>query len=207
MDTLLVVVRVVHVIAGTLALVIGTVISFLPKGDARHKALGRWFVYGMFTVTVSAAVMAIYYPNSFLLLMALFAGYLTFVGWRTMLWPRKKDAGLVPPVLLLLIGLSQFVVAATGNAPNVVVTLFFGVLISLLALNEIRVVRAAHAKPPTRSTRYRRHITLMGGALISSWTAFAVVNLPGPWSLVGWILPSVAGTVFITAAIRRHARQ
>ncbi len=205
MDLAYILATALHIGAGTGALGLGTVIAFRRKGDAVHRKLGVWFVYCMMAVAATAVGMALINPNTFLLLIALFSGYMAYMGRRTMMWPGKRDAGYLPSVLLLLVGIGQLVLAAAGWSESVALSLVFGLGISAMATNELRMTRASHAKPLSRSKRLQRHITLMGGALISAWTAFIVVNAP-PWlGLIGWIAPSVVGGAMIALATRKHA--
>jgi uncharacterized membrane protein len=196
---------IIHIISGSIALLIGGIVAVRTKGDKTHRFLGLGFVGALSVVSISAIALAVLNPNMFLLFVALFAAYLALMGRQAIV--RVVPGSIVLPMLLFCTGIVMIVSAAMHASQGVVVPLFFGALITVLALNEIRLVRASKTKPLSYNQRLQRHITLMGGAMISTWTAFFVVNAPRWLSLAAWTVPSIVGTLAIVKATKRHVRR
>ncbi|MCU0329460.1 MAG: hypothetical protein MUC47_00605 [Candidatus Kapabacteria bacterium] len=192
-----------HALAGTVALAVGTAITMLPKGTPLHRRLGNVFVWAMLAVGLSGITMAILRPNSFLMNMGIFSAAMAWSGRRIMKHRTSRvyvDVALA--IILVGVSLALYGMAMAGTA--VVIPVVFATAILIMAVTELRVALQRRQGPLPRATVLARHIGLMGGALIASWTAFIVVNGVVPWPIVGWIGPSVIGTAIITHAIRRR---
>ena len=79
---------VVHIIAGTIALVVapGAMLTF--KGGLWHRRWGKIFFWATIVIAATGAVMSLLRPNLFLLMVAVFSFYLVFSGYRVL--QRKK---------------------------------------------------------------------------------------------------------------------
>ncbi len=74
---------IVHVISGTIALIVGFLILFKTKGTSLHVKLGYLFIYCMIiVVTTGAFGVIVFKRNLFLLLITVLAGYNTYSGFR-----------------------------------------------------------------------------------------------------------------------------
>ncbi len=74
---------IVHVISGTLALIVGFLILLKTKGTPLHRKLGYFFMYCMIIVIVTGAFGVIVFKrNLFLLLITVLAAYNTYSGFR-----------------------------------------------------------------------------------------------------------------------------
>ena len=73
-----------HIAAGFVALAVGPFAMFSAKGGALHRRAGVVYVWAMVAVVVSAAFLAIYRPDMFLLGIAVLSFYLTFAGYRAL---------------------------------------------------------------------------------------------------------------------------
>ncbi|GAA4384106.1 DUF2306 domain-containing protein [Hymenobacter koreensis] len=206
-----------HIAAGTTALLTGLVPMLGRKGGLTHVRAGRLYVYCMFTVAVTAVLLCLLQPLNlgrlFLMGVALLSFYLSFSGWRA---ARRRSP--VPAVFDMLLGaftaLAGLVMVGTGIWLKAVLFAFIGGLLCVFAgldtWRALRPVTATAAQPWVY-----RHFIRMGGSYISTATAFVVVNL-GRWlpedapqwsGLVGWIAPTVLGSVLIARTVRHYKRR
>lgn len=206
----------VHITAGTIALLAGLIPMLGRKGGSRHVRAGRLYVYCMITVAVTAVLLCLFQPITlgrlFLTGVAVLSFYLSFSGWRA---ARRHSAVLPAPDLLLgavsaLVGL---VMVVAGIWLQAVLFAFFGGLICLFA--GLDVWRGLRPMVATPAPWLFLHFTRMGGSYISATTAFIVVNL-GRWlpatapswvGLVGWLAPTLLGSVLIACTVRYYKRK
>lgn len=196
-----------HIAAGTIALLVVPVVMAVRKGDVIHRRLGLVFVYGMFVVAATALTIAPYFGSYFLLLIAVFSAYLTFLGWRALSrkHPEREPAGAADwtgAVLALAAGGGMIALGLFGHG---------GFSIVLYALGSICFGSGARSmyqffRPPTaRAAWLFAHFGNMLGAYIATVTAFSAVNfhfLNPIW--VRWLWPTVLGTLFITYYTARY---
>lgn len=100
----------VHVIAGTLALMAGLVALIVKKGQRWHRLMGRFFLYLMVVVIFTALVgVFLFGRNTFLLVITVLSGYLAYSGYRV-LKTKAKPMRLfdVAIALLALVAVSYF---------------------------------------------------------------------------------------------------
>lgn len=203
----------VHIAAGTLALVVVPVVMAARKGGALHRRLGIAFVYGMFVVAATALVVGRYFNDYFLLLIAVFSAYLTFLGWRAL---ARKHPELEPAAAADWAGAVLAVLAGGGMlAMGFVQRGQFGsfsiVLYVLGALCVSKGVRSIYEffRPPTaRAAWLFAHFGNMLAAYIATVTAFSAVNLrfiEPIW--IRWLWPTAIGTLVIAYYTTRYKRE
>ena len=212
--------RILHISAGALALFVGPGAMVTVKGARWHRIWGKIFVGAMTTVAVTAIPMAVYHPNPFLGMVAVFSFYLAFSGWRMLRRPVSSANPEAKPALLAsawgdvalcaLAILGSLALFASG-AQNLMaqnsfgaVPLVFGIIGMSLAIADTREIFR-----PQRTTQKRigAHIGRMGGAYIATVTAFLVVNVHFLPMVVVWLLPTLIGVPFITRAIAANRKR
>lgn len=100
---------IVHVISGTIALIVGFVILLKKKGTPLHRKLGYLFMYCMIiVVTTGAFGVIIFKRNLFLLLITILAGYNTYSGFRIL--KEKTNRFYVKDLLAMLAALTIAIV-------------------------------------------------------------------------------------------------
>lgn len=206
MPTIFLLALILHIAAGAATLLLGIWIGIRRKADDVHRRLGIWFVRAMVVVCATSVIMAVIHPNAFLLLIAAFSGYQSVMGRRA--WkagPGTRTADILMASGLILVGMSQFVIAFRTNITDVIIPLFFAVLIIGQGGSDLLVLLSQASGKVTRRAKMIRHIGQMGGAMIASWTAFLIQNVPPALEVVAWIVPSIVGAWYIARAIRRHA--
>lgn len=93
---------VVHVISGTIALIVGFLILFKTKGTPLHIKLGTLFIYCMIiVVTTGAFGVIVFKRNLFLLLITVLAAYNTYSGFRIL---KEKSNRFYLKDLLAMLG-------------------------------------------------------------------------------------------------------
>ena len=190
---------VVHIAAGSLAL-LSAVAALVPaKGGKAHVLSGRVYALAMTVVFLTALPLAAVGGDIFLLFIAVFSFYMVFAGWRL----ARNRRGIPEPVdwaavvIMSLTGLGMWgyavLLAGQGNTQWVTLTIF-GVIALGLSLADGLYWRTPRA-PPSR--RIARHLTNMLSGTIATVTAVMVVNVDTnpPW--LAWILPTVVITPLI----------
>lgn len=100
---------IVHVISGTIALIVGFVILLKKKGTPLHRKLGYVFMYCMIiVVTTGAFGVIVFKRNLFLLLITILAGYNTYSGFRIL--KEKTNRFYVKDLLAMLAALTIAIV-------------------------------------------------------------------------------------------------
>jgi uncharacterized membrane protein len=187
MNTLLIVFLVIHIAAGFSALITGTFAIAVRKGSRTHNRAGRIFFYLMLVVTASAVVLSIFRPNVFLLLIAFFGFYQNLNGYRAI-----RNKSLRPARIDWIVSAIGLVTGILMIAQLDIVLIVFGSLSLLLSIGDFRshylLSRGGEAG---RTAWLARHIGMMMGAYIATFTAFVVVNVqfePMPW--LPWLAPT-----------------
>lgn len=207
----------IHIISGFTALISGTVTIFSKKGKGRHVLAGQVYLWSMTSVAITALYLSVVRPNIFLLLISIFSFYMTWSGYRAIHW-KNKPMDRIPYVFnlaltggvalsgLVMIGVPVISWTGIKIAPVVsqfgTILLVFGLINTTMAgLDLINLFR------PSRGSKFwwmYQHIGRMGGAFISTVTAFLVVNITFLPDLVVWLAPTVIGSPLIGWATRKY---
>ena len=73
---------IIHILAGTVALMSAALAVSSAKGKKFHVLSGRTFFWSMVTIFLTAIPMSVVSNNTFLFLIAIFSFYLAFAGMR-----------------------------------------------------------------------------------------------------------------------------
>lgn len=218
MKTLIATIIIIHVIAGTIALLVGLIPMFSQKGSRLHNQAGLVYVGCMITVAVTALLICALQPFTMLRLfltgIAVFSFYLCITGWRATKQKKSTPTGadkwltyvtLVTSVMMM--GFGSYLLL-DGLSAYAILFPFFGFLTFRNAWYDFR----SFGKKPEKMHWFYHHIARMGGSYIATFTAFLVNNLyrmlpegaPAWIGIMGWIAPSVVGGVLIGRAIRYY---
>lgn len=203
----------IHVAAGTLALVVAPVAMATAKGGPAHRRWGRVYFWAMGIVALTALVVALWRPNPFLAMVAVFSYYFSFTARRVLLH-RRPDRGERATALdwgaaaaavtgagLIVLGLIQpgLVWMRLG-----VVAVVFG----LLGLVFAGLQLWRFARPPADPTRWRfAHMTGMLASYLAAVTAFSVVNFTFLPPTLRWLWPTLLGSPLIALWVARDKRR
>ncbi len=203
-----------HIVAGFTALVTGAIALGANKGGKVHRKAGSVYFYAMLTVTFTALLISLLKSLVFLLMIAIFSGYMTWTGYRALQFrrSRKKGAVLLDWIVLTLAGL--FVLWMGAEAIRLsfpvgfifnsfaLVLIVFGAIFGIFIGQDFRVFRQIETF--SSSDWLRLHIGRMCGAYIATCTAFLVVNVHVQPAFIPWLLPVAIGTPLISYFIRKY---
>lgn len=205
-----------HIAAGTVALLCGAAALMAVKGRKGHKQTGQVYNYCMYVVGLSALVMTILRFNPFLLSISVFTLYLTFSGMRAMQYWREGRATLtlrekLPYLLaaatalfMILYPIALMVMARSAFVP--VLSVFGGIML-VLSLKDLQLIADETTTGKQNRIWLMQHIGKMSGSYIAAITAFLVNNVSIKPSWIVWILPTVVGTVLTTLATRKWSKR
>ncbi len=190
----------VHIGAGVVGISLGMMQLAREKGDARHRALGTWFMAALLTVTGSALIGTIAFRFMPLFaVLTLLTTYMGVGGWRVartqargpgrfdMIWSLLALGAAVALVPILLRGPFE------GSSRPVVVWSTLGGVGLLLAYD---FVKWTFPRRWFARIWLPEHIYKMASALFGMISAFVgnVVRWGQPWSQVA---PSAVGMLII----------
>lgn len=208
MESLIAAIRLVHVAAGTLALVVAPIPMLTAKGGGTHRRWGQVYFWAMAVVALTAVILAAWRPVVFLALLAVFSFYSAFYGYRALFRkrPREGQGALsldwTAAVVMLAASAGMTILGIVRPSPAWervgVVPVVFGVFgIILAGLDFWRF----GWPPADRNAWWFAHMQGMLGSYIATVTAFSVVNFTFLPTTVRWLWPIVVGTPLITAWI------
>ena len=90
METLIVTLRWIHIVAGMLALGLAPAAMLTVKGGRAHRRWGKIYFWSMAVVAATAVSLGLWRPKIFLALLAVFSFYLAFSAYRALF--RKRPA-------------------------------------------------------------------------------------------------------------------
>jgi hypothetical protein len=213
MTTLVRALLAIHVLAGTVALLVAPIAMMTSKGGPTHRRWGVVYYWAMATVALTAIVLSVWRPNPFLALVAVFSFYFAFRGRRVLgrKRPERDAAGALDwaaagitaavSVALVVLGIVQpgAVWARLG-----IVAVVFGLLgLTLSGLDLWRFVRP----PADPHAWWFSHMTGMLGSYVAALSAFSVVNFTFLPTTARWLWPTVIGTPLIALWITYYRRR
>ncbi|MBL7693148.1 MAG: carboxypeptidase-like regulatory domain-containing protein [Flavipsychrobacter sp.] len=205
-----------HIAAGTVALLCGTAALMAVKGRKGHKQTGTVYNYCMYVVGISAMVMTMIKFNPFLLSISVFTLYLTFSGMRAMQYwrsgrPSLTFRGRLPyltaVVTALFMILYPFIKMAITNAAFVPVLSIFGSIMLILSVRDLQLLADENTTGKQNRVWLLQHIGKMSGSYIAAITAFLVNNVSLKPAWIVWILPTVVGSVLTTMTARKWTKR
>jgi len=208
---------ILHVALGTIALVAGTAVLFVKKGDKTHRKLGNIFSYSMQLAGFTALILAIIHPNIFLFIVGIFSIYLVGTGNRHIYLKLKGDVKAKPHWLdwsltilmlvsgIIFIGYGGYLIAK--GASFAIVLLLFG----LIGLSGVRQdFKYYRGLEKDRMYWLRIHIARMTGGYIAGSTAFLVNNikhLPALHGFIYWLFPTLLIVPLMIKWLRKYTPQ
>lgn len=214
MTTLIRAVLVIHVLAGTVALVVAPIAMATVKGGRAHRRWGAVYYRAMAAVALSALVLAVWRPNHFLTLVAVFSFYFAFRA-RRVLGRKRPDLGerataidWLAAATTATASLALMVLGVLRPTPfwvdlGTVAIAFGAVGLAFSGLDLWRFVRPR----ADRNAWWFTHMGGMLGSYIAALSAFSVVNFTFLPTTVRWLWPTVLGTPLIVLWIAYERRR
>lgn len=213
---------VAHIVAGTIAVVVGLVALVAPKPVGRsartHLRSGRLFLYAMAAViTTSVALTLINFNPYFAGLtaaatVAVFSGYRVLSRRRPDVNPLHRARALdwIVTLLILAVGLSLTALAATGRvAQNLPVVYSLGAGSTAYALYDLyRFARPARFPFTPNLWLYEHLVKMIGGyfGAVAAFSGSVLVVLPPPWRQLWATTLGQALAVVLVLYYRRRLR-
>jgi uncharacterized membrane protein len=174
----------IHIAAGGLAIVVGTVALSVKKGGTMHRRSGLLFVYAMLTMAVSASILSLLKGRAdgnvlAALLTAYFVGTALTTVRPISSWTRRINAVTLMVAAVLAVGCA-FSGARMINTPGRdlngvpnqtagMMSLIIGVLLVVAAAGDVRIMRFGM---PRGGPRLARHVWRMCFALFIAAGSF-----------------------------------
>jgi uncharacterized membrane protein len=200
--------RWIHISAGMVALALAPLAMLTVKGGRAHRRWGTIYFWSMAVVASTALVLALWRPQIFLALLAVFSFYLAFTGYRVLSRKRAAQGDAATAydwaAALVTFGASAALAVLGLLRPGPswqrlgFVPVVFGVLGMVLAGLDL----ARFARPPADPRAWWfAHMGGMLGSYIAAVSAFSVVNFTFLPTTVRWLWPTALGVPLITAWI------
>ena len=204
MEALIKVTLVLHVMAGISALVAGFIAISAKKGFRLHRMAGLVFYASIMAVAATGFYVALVRSNIFLVYISVFVFYQCYSGYRAIrnksLRPSAADW-----VVWTLAAVNSFLMVYSMN----IILMVFGGISSFLVITDLRIfITVLRGQELPRLQWLARHIGMMLGTYIATFTAFLVVNVPDfapQW--LPWLLPTMIGVPLIFYFIRRYTNR
>lgn len=185
---------VIHVLSGTIALLLGVAALLSKKGTSIHLSSGRYFL-GFMSIVIFTGLVGVFVfgRNSFLLVVTILAGYNAFSGYRVLKFksnaPKNLDMALAL-VSLLVVAYYLYYFKSIGMIWNpVIIYSTVGALLFVVAYDFLRylIPGAKYKKNKIWIYEHIYKLTSAFGGLLAAFTG-TVLDQYQPYSQ---ILPSV----------------
>lgn len=195
-----------HVLAGSIALLVGFAALFVTQHYKWHTRLGRIFMWSMVLVIITGLVgVLIFKRNTFLLVITMLSGYTCFSGIRTVRLRGMKPAlidRIVPLVTMVSAFYYLYYIRSIG--------LYWGAGIAFSTVGALFMVTVYDISRVWMSEAFRKramlyeHVYKMMSALSALASAFSGTVFPQhkPYSQ---FLPGVAATAYVLFVFWRMA--
>ena len=206
---------IIHVIAGSLALLSGLGAIVLRNKVKLHKPFGKFYFWCMTVVFVTALYISVYRKNHFLLFIGIFTYYSCLTAFRS-LKLKKLHMGQKPMTIdwiiealngaanlgLVVLGI---ILLTQGEMQWTIITVSFGLIGLRSGLTNVKRLRG---KVGMSNYWLLTHIGGMLGSYIGAITAFLVNNnrWMGMPQVVAWLAPTIILVPFIFYEIGRHKK-
>lgn len=218
--------RMTHIVAGAVALVLFWVPALTRKGGRVHRRAGRVYLWAMGIVVATALPLSVVFVARGQWVTGTFLGYLGVITFSA-LWSGRQvlnfkagaaafrtPAHAAVGVANAIAAIAILTLAWTATPAGFVRILFtaFSIIGFSIAWGTFRFFR----RPPTdRRWWWYEHLGGMIGSGIAAHTAFGAFGARrvfpelqlGAWSLVPWIAPSIVGALAIVLLTRYYRRR
>ena len=199
---------VIHITAGTIALLLGIITLSSEKGKSAHKKTGRLFLLSLlFVISTGLIGVFVFGRNTFLLVITLLSAYQGFSGYRILQTksnkPESVDVLMAIITLLSAFYFMYFFKKIGMMWSPVIIYSTIGWLVTIIVYDFLRyLIPAAKYK----RTWFYEHIVKMIAAFSAITSAFTGTVFPNyqPYSQ---FLPSIVGTLLMIGFIYYHKRQ
>ena len=210
MKTLSSIVLTIHIIAGFSSLLLFWIPAFTKKGGINHVKMGKIYMWLMWTVVITAALLSIksFYVGR--IEAAVFLGFLTFITanplWKgiAILNHKKglpKSFQTTHLMFELLIFISGVLLLSYGiylkGQGGAILMIIFGIL----GVSNLGSIIKLIKNPPQKMDWFMEHMKDMITSGIAAYTAFFAFGgrtllgdiFTGYWMVIPWVAPTIIG--------------
>ncbi|HRH12268.1 MAG TPA: DUF2306 domain-containing protein [Bacteroidia bacterium] len=207
---------IIHVAAGSVALLAGLIAIFLRNKVKLHRPAGKVYYWAMTVVFITAVFISLVKGNVFLFCVAVFTYYSCLTAYRSLRLkklhldqrPMWYDWVIEVVFGLIHIGFVVFALMKIGKHPEFgIIALVFGLIGVNGNITTIKRFRAKNFKH--KNYWLLAHIGGMLGSYIGAFTAFIVNNgnhIPAP-PIVLWLGPTVLLVPFMMYELNIHKKK
>ena len=216
MEKLFFIVKIIHIVVGSLALLAGLSAILLRNKVKLHRPFGKIYFWCMTIIFFSSTFMSIYHSNLFLLCVGFFTYYSAITAYRSLQLkklhldqnPAKIDWAIEIFFGAVHIGFVSYAIFLIVNGhPNFgIISLVFGLI---GVRSNISTIKRLRKILEWRNYWLLAHIGGMLGSYIGALTAFLVnntkyIDLPG---IIFWLGPTVIFVPLIFYEINKHQKK
>lgn len=224
MDLLIKALLYLHIGTGFASLVLFWLPIFLPKGGKGHRLVGKWYVYLMWVVVCTAAILSVKNLVIGNTNMGIFLGFISLITanplWYGISVLRNKRTisaryrythlSFRTMIILSSIAMISYGISLKGGGGAVLMFIFGG-----LGLADIPRFIKDLRKPVEKIEWFKDHLVGMCTSGIAAYTAFFVFGannylqsvLSGYWGVIPWVAPTVIGITGIFLAVRYYRKK
>lgn len=208
METFFQILRITHIVAGTIAFLVAPAVLIMKKGGRTHRLWGKVFFYAMTVVCLMAVIMAPMHKNLFLLMVGIFSFYLAFTGYRAVFrknsYKGEKTAAIdwFFAILNTLFSFGLFILGTTQtDTPFGIIAMVFGGIGTWLGGKNIyQFIRPSGNK----HSWLFYHMNGMITAYIAAVSAFSAVNMGFLPTVLQWLWPTLIGIPLLSIWMRKY---
>lgn len=185
---------IVHIILGSVSLLVGLLVLLSKKGDNSHKLLGKTYFISMLSAAIISLPMSILHSNIFLFIIGIFTSYMLLTGKRYLKIKMSNNVRKIDWILSLVMLLFCLILLVIGSLTILkgntfgIVLLVFGLFSALFVYQDYCNFKG---KSKIKNYWLVTHLQRMLGSYIATVTAFLVVNNSYLPSIFAWLLPSL----------------
>lgn len=207
------IIRWLHIVAGSFALLAGPVAMFNQNGGQTHRISGKIYFWSMVFIFASSIIMSLAKNNLFLFMIGIFSFYLVITAYRALHLKnlhKGQKAELFDWVVLWLSALAGTGLAVFGLYVVFMLKNSFGLVALVFGAVMLQGVKTDYRRftvPPKEKNHWLlKHITGMMGGYIATFTAFLVNNWQSDPPFISWLLPTLVISPFITLTLKKFKK-
>ena len=209
------IILIIHIAAGSLALLAGLAAILLRKNVKRHRPAGKIYFWCMTVIFFSAIYMSVAHGNIFLFCTAVFTYYSALTAYRSLHLkklhldqkPTWYDWAIEAVFGTINVGFVIFALfLIRENLSFGIISLVFGII---GVRGNIATIKRFRKKLEYKNYWLLAHIGGMCGSYIGAITAFVVNNseyIPAP-TIVLWLGPAAFIVPFIIYEVNQHQKK
>lgn len=211
----------IHIIAGSISLILFWIPVMTKKGGSIHRKVGIWYYRSMWVVVVTAGILSVLNMLNSEYVMAVFLGFLSILSayplWYSFEILKQKREWTDRYFRIRKMFSWTLFLASIGMILGAIILKFqgAGILMAFFGALGIPAIKDALMTKEVATAKENKIIMHLQGTIISgiaAYTAFLSFggrvlfenNLPGYLQILPWIMPTIFGLVVIRYWSRKY---